>query len=51
MAVGARTEHQAAHAQAADENGEDRGGRGRGRAEDQPEFAQPAGLVDERAES
>ena len=50
MAVGARPEQQPAGAEAADEDREHGGGRrGRG-AEDQPELAQPADLIDERAE-
>ena len=51
MPIGARAEQQPAGAEAADEDREDgRGRRGRG-AEDQPELAQPADLIDERAES
>ena len=51
MTIGARTEQQAAGAEAADEDGEYRGRRRGRRAEDQPEFAEPADLVHESAET
>ena len=51
MSIGARPEQQAAHPEPADEDREHRGGRGGGGAENQPEIAQPADLVDEGAEA
>ena len=51
LAIRARTEQQAADAEAADENREHGGRRRRRRTEDQPEFTEPADLIDQRAES
>ena len=51
MAIDARAEQQAAGAKAADEDREHRGRGRRARAEDQTELAEPADLVDQRAEA
>src|SRR5205814_2180788 len=51
MPNGARADEEAAGAEAADEDREHRGRRRRARAENQPELAQPADLIDEGAEA
>ena len=51
MSIGARPEQEAADAKAADEDRQDGRRRRSRRAEDQPEVAQPADLIDEGAEA